>query len=413
MRILYITSLFCQYAGSGSIQNLGYINGLSSRIGRNNVDVMTVRWPDSIFDRRMLAMTEAANIYYDNVGIITRYFERGGKDAIERVLGGSRLLRKTKKLLVETLYFPSVDKEWIKTYSKLDFPQYDYIVTSSDTKTSHFIGAEIRKKHPGIKWIQIWGDPWCRDITIEPVTRLRAKKHERKLLTSADIVFYVSVPTLNEMKAVFPECAHKMRYIPRGYATEVVREQRSKERSELVMLYTGFLNATRDISQFCLALKEFNCRSEVQIKLKLCGFLDAYSQEVIKGNPDIKFCGQKDYAEIIEEYRQCDALLYIGNPGGANQIPGKLFDYLGTDNSVLALVNNEQDETTEFLKSLGRVVLVVNHNTEIVAALEKVKDEILTKNLTPYYNFSSRSVMREMLDISENFIGQHAIAGSV
>jgi hypothetical protein len=404
LKILYITSLFSQYAGSGSIQNLGYINGLSNNIGRDNVDIMTVKWPDSMIDQRMLAMTFAGNIYYDNVSVINRYFGCGGQQAANKILGGFPFLRKAKKLLVETLYFPSVDKEWIKTYSKLDFSQYEYIISSSDTKTAHFVGAEIQKLYPAIKWIQIWGDPWCKDITIEPITRLRSKKHEQWLLSAADIIFYVSGPTMNEMKTVFPECAWKMHYIPRGYATEVIREIKRQEQSEITMLYSGFLNATRDISQFSLALKDFNSQSVITLKLKIFGFLDTASQEAILGNSDIEFCGSTDYSGIIDEYRKCDALLYIGNPSGANQIPGKLFDYLGTNNSVLALVYNNQDETTFFLKSLDRLVVSVNTRRDVLTALHKVKDEVLHKKLTPYYGFSSRSIMKDMLKKSEEFI---------
>ena len=404
MRIIYITSLFSQHAGSGSIQNLGYINGLGYNVGRENVDVLTVKWPDSMFDRRMLAMTEAGEIHYDEVSILTRYFEHGGKAVIERMLGGSRLLRKLKKLAVETVYFPSVDKEWIKTYSRLDFSQYDYIVTSSDTKTSHFIGAEIRSNYPNIKWIQIWGDPWCKDITIEPLTQLRAKSHERRLLAAADIVFYVSAPTLNEMRVVFPESAKKMHYIPRGYATEVVRADRPVDQSELVILYSGYLNRTRDISHFCRALHLFNSGSDIHVRLKICGVLDTYSKEAIKENSDIEFYGQMDYAGIIDEYHKCDALLYIGNPSGANQIPGKLFDYLGTDNSVLALVYNEEDEASIFLKNLDRVVLAVNRTDKIVDALQKIRVEARSKKLKPHFQFSSRSVMKDMLETSDKFI---------
>ena len=408
MKILYITSLFSQFAGSASIRNLGNINGLSSIIGEDNVDVMTVKWPDSMFDRRMLAMTMAGNIYYDKVTVIDSYFGGGGKEAANKMLGGLPFLRKAKKLLVETLYFPSIDKEWIKTYSRLDFSQYDYIISSSDTKTAHFVGAEIQKQHPAIKWIQIWGDPWCRDITIEPITRLRSKKHERRLLAAADILFYISSPTLKERKPVFPEYARKMHFIPRGYVTEVVRETKRQGQSEIILLYTGFLNATRDVSQFCLALKDFNSKTDIPLKLKICGFLDTVSHEAIRGNPDIEFCGATDYLGIIDEYRKCDALLYIGNPSGATQIPGKLFDYLGTDNSVLALVYNDQDETTLFLNSLERLVVSVNDRQKILEALHIIKDEVLHKKLTPYYDFSSRSIMKRMLETTEGFIRKKA-----
>lgn len=403
MKILYITSLFSQRAGSGSIQNLGYINGLSEVLGRENIDVLTIRWPESIVDQRMLAMTKASNIYYDEIDIINRYFQQGGKERAEKILGNSQLLRKIKKLIVEAVYFPSVDKQWIKSYSNLDFSQYECIITSSDTKTSHFVGMDVKRRFPNLRWIQIWGDPWSTDITIESITRMRAKPYELRLLNCADIVFYVSEPTLVEMIALFPECSKKMHYVPRGYASEVVGRAAVDSGAELVLLYSGLLNHTRDIAPLCRAIAGHNKSSSVKVKLRICGTLDSYTSETIKQFGFVDYAGLKDYIDILDEYKNCDALLYIGNPSGASQIPGKLFDYMGTNRPILGLVYNTNDNVSMYLEGLNRITISANEEASIGNALIKIKREVLDGKQAPYSDFSGASVMRELLSTSESF----------
>ena len=88
--------------------------------------------------------------------------------------------------------------------------KFDYIISSSDSKTSHFIAREIIKSNNLIvPWIQIWGDPWSDDIGIKNcnfLTKYRIKKNEKKLLKEADKIFYISELTANKIKDKFYKC---------------------------------------------------------------------------------------------------------------------------------------------------------------------------------------------------------------
>lgn len=401
MKILYITSLWGLYANSGAIQNLGYIKGIKECVGKENIDIMTIRWADELYDNKMLDAVEVNNVYYDRVKAIERYFSQGGKKCVESIIGKSKALKKFKKLLVETLYFPGVDKEWIKNFSKINFQEYDYIISSSDTKTAHFIGEKIKEKYPEIKWIQIWGDPWNTDLTLEKITQKIAKKYEKRILSKGDIVFYVSEPTQQQIQKLYPKLALKLHYIPRGYATTVLKSEKKKINNHLEIIYSGFLNCTRDIRNFIKALEIHNQNNDIKINVKIFGNIDEYSEQSVEGCEYVKLCGVTDYFSILNEYSKCDGLLYIGNPQGSSQIPGKLYDYLGTQNPILALIYDEQDETTKFLKNISNVTVAKNDVEEILKGFSIISKQHEEGSISPYEPFSSINIMQDMLKKSE------------
>ena len=64
--------------------------------------------------------------------------------------------------------------------------QYDYIISSSDPKSSHLFALKLlEKQKTGFKgkWIQIWGDPFLADIT-QTSKNKRIIKQEEKLRRS-------------------------------------------------------------------------------------------------------------------------------------------------------------------------------------------------------------------------------------
>ena len=74
---------------------------------------------------------------------------------------------KLKSLLKDLVFFPDTLFEAKRNVNKLEMgKEYDYIISSSDSKISHYMALEIisKKKIKYKKWIQIWGDPWAEDL---------------------------------------------------------------------------------------------------------------------------------------------------------------------------------------------------------------------------------------------------------
>lgn len=396
MKVLYITSLFGVKSSSASIRNFGYINAISDKIGIKNIDVLTIKRPENMYDDNLINNIKCGEIYYDEIDIITKYFKSGIKESNDKIIRRRSSLIKCKKWLIEFLYFPGIERQWIKTYKKIDFKKYDIIISSSDSKVSHLVAEKVVSKLFNVKWIQIWGDPWSIDSTLNNITKLRAKPIEKRLLNKADYIFYVSEPTLSKMKSMYKEISQKMHYIPRGYAVEVLGSPSNKEK---VILYTGVISKDRNIYKFIEALNLYNKDKKDKVILKIIGSMDIDTELCLKNNKYVEVLGLKDYFQVLEEYKNSDALLYIGNEAKSTQIPGKLYDYLGTNRSVLAIVNDINDPVSAFIKNTNRVILVENDMQEILLSIEDLLKEVKYSKKEPYLEFSSVYSIKKMFEI--------------
>ena len=94
-------------------------------------------------------------------------------------------------------------------------------------------------------------------------------------------------------------------------------------------------------------------------------------------------------------YKKSDVLVYIDNLYNSTQIPGKIYDYFGTNKLILSLY--ETNETKKFLEQFNRVELIENNKEfEIGEIIKKInKDRILEE-------FSPKNIAKIFLkDIEE------------
>ena len=95
---------------------------------------------------------------------------------------------------------------------------------------------------------------------------------------------------------------------------------------------------------------------------------------------------------IINIYKNTDILLYIDNLEKTTQIPGKIYDYVGTDKVILGLC--ESIETYDFLKKFKRIEVFYNQSNKI--NLEKVIKKIGTKE--PLNEYSSKNLAKKFIE---------------
>ncbi len=94
-------------------------------------------------------------------------------------------------------------------------------------------------------------------------------------------------------------------------------------------------------------------------------------------------------------YKKSDVLVYIDNLYNSTQIPGKIYDYFGTNKLILSLY--ETNETKKFLEQFNRVELIENNKEfDIGEIIKKInKDRILEE-------FSPKNIAKIFLkDIEE------------
>lgn len=389
--ILFITSSFDK-KGSASIRNISLVNGLVEN--GINVDVLTEFWPENMVDNSLQKLINPkVKIYKDHIKVIDAYFGNNIKASgkTQKINFKGKALSVIKEILRQLYFFPDIDKEWIKSYSKiLPYNNYDLIISSSDTKTAHFIGYALSKKYH-VTWFTYWGDPWKDDMGTKGIKKIIAGHYEHKFLREADHSFYTSKPTLVQMRSRFPEIS-TMDFLKRAYLTKIVSD-RGKQKSlndDITISYCGSIYYGRNINSFFESLINYNATAtENKIYVEMYGVYPAELTQKYSSSY-ISFHGQVNYEKVREVTANSDALLMIMNDSSSNQIPGKLFDYFGTDKCILVLAGDKRNTVENFIDSTGRCHIIHDINFDDIARWAH-------ETYWPLEEYSSKAVASELL----------------
>ncbi len=388
MNILYVSSFVYRKNSSAAIRNNKMIEGLVS-IG-NSVDVLTVNyseeWTDSALLESHRKLGVSAN--YQDVFSVNNIATNGSKKRLKQYLPKS-----IYTFIKNVVAFPDVDKKWLDKDIVIE-DKYDIVISSSDTKTSHYVVEKIFKKQVlKAKWVQIWGDPWASDVNLDFFTKKLVGSFEYKLLKKAYKVFYVSELTTKEYKNKFPSISHKISYVGRPYYKKLFVDTSIHKINEFSIFYPGSLNENRSIVNFCENIKKFNLSNERQIKLNICGYQTESTLELYQEYNFVRFLGVKSVDEVYSQFSESQFLLFVDNGVSSTQIPGKLFDYYGTNLPIIALVSNGNTIMKEFLSKDRRTIVVDKDNQDNLDFIFKID----TANKINE-DYSPQSVARRLLN---------------
>ncbi|QOL24420.1 hypothetical protein LP316_08560 [Thalassotalea sp. LPB0316] len=388
-QVLYVATLFRKKNCSASIRNVALVNALlNSGVA---VTVVTVKYPREVLDDYLVEQVDKRVTLIElDAGALSNYIPTNR--AV--ITTNNSFSARVKSLLKQIYYFPSIDKGILKHLNQVSLAQIDLVISSSDSKTSHVFAARLIKSST-VVWAQIWGDPWEHDIAIKSnFNKWRIRLLEKKLLTKANYIFYVSLPTLKQMQKKYREFASKMTFLPRSYFKEINSEITYKC-GNLKLLYTGGLNG-RNIMPIIQSIVRHNTKHDIKIELTILGKVTDEQLREFKLHQCVRYGGSASLQTTLKAYEATDSLLFISNSSGANQIPGKLFDYFGTNKPILALLENDADEVGCYIKSTKRCLVFKNDTTSIdlVQFIERsrLKHDILTQ-------FSPETVAQKLIDI--------------
>ena len=332
MNILYITNLFGVIGSSAAVRNSALIKGLVKN--GHTVNVLTIQHPQDRLSK-FLCSCGYNKLFPIEMGI-TNFIQRTSK--IRKKVNRS-VLKSWKKIFREIVFFPDIFIRWADKITPSDYGDYDVIISSSDYKSSHFVAKRIKEVFPEKRWIQIWDDPWSLDSTLSRISRFRAKYAERKLFCHADKIVFVSELTCDALIKIYPCYSKKMYYVPRSYYQEInVLRKEGKQVYDIV--YTGALGVGRNFENFLCAIKEYNTRSKCLFKVHFYGNYSNEQMDKLQKFDFVTVNGTVDYEEVLKLFSQMDALLFISNKSTSTQIPGKLFDYFGTNLPIICITNN-------------------------------------------------------------------------
>ena len=169
MNILYITTFFDNIGSSAAVRNYALVNGFIQN--GHTVDVLTVKHPE-IKVSKLFTSCPCRNIFRIKLGISDFVV----KTAKQQALINNSILKEFKKVVRNLLFFPDIYCNWHKLISVERYTNYDLLISSSDSKSSHFVAKRIKRYNPQLRWIQIWGDPWSIDSTLDVMSKIRREE---------------------------------------------------------------------------------------------------------------------------------------------------------------------------------------------------------------------------------------------
>lgn len=388
MKILFIASQVDLLNSSAAIRNSALIKGLKD-LG-HDVFVETLEYPESStsnYLKRIISAkvhrTELPILLY-NKRVANKYSKNKG------------LIYSFLRYVRSLFFFPDIFKSWIQLFNYNDLStDYDLLISSSDSKVSHIVANKVNKKL-SIKWIQIWGDPWYDDFTMPFLNKGRAYIQEWKLLRNANRIIYVSNATKNKQSKLFARYADKMYFVPRGFLTNC--ETGNKVGNKIIISYTGNLFWGRNIQHLIDAIDKYNRTLKDLFILNIYGILDNRFIEKASCYKFINSFPPKDYENILEVYNRTNILLFISNSSNSTQIPGKFYDYSGTNRPILCLMDDDSGEVADYLKKFDRCIVIKNSFEEIFHAFEKLIN-VASKEFSPPEEFYPQSVAASILEI--------------
>jgi len=230
-----------------------------------------------------------------------------------------------------------------------------YLVTTGPPHSMHLIGLGLKRHLPELKWVVDIRDPWSRfdflqnfgasDKAIEKQAKL-----EKQVLNACDRV----IATSHQMKDLMVAFdSSKFECITNGYDREDFDGYRNiNTPGEMIIYHAGLLNKVRNpvhlwkaLSELCLNHADIN----KQLRIQLVGVVDGDIADQISAFPALadKLTVEpyKAHRDVIRDYGRSDVLLLLVNNtdnAGAN-IPGKLFEYIASDKSILLVSDPSTD----------------------------------------------------------------------
>ena len=386
MKILYVVSRALEINTSASVRNRATILGFLEN--GYDVDLFTTE-PD-----------KNHNAYDESLAIKqveTHYVKLGGIQKLARVGRKFACLSFAKRMVSSFLNRHEVydNLKGIVNFVddvNLSEKKYDYIVSSSDPKSSHlFVEKLLEKQGRNFegKWIQIWGDPFLGDITQKNKSKnAKIRKEEKRLLKGADKVIYVSRLTLEAQQKLYPESASKMRHLPIpymeaiSYSLNVLSEQKTVK-----IVYCGDYNTgTRNIFPLYQAVREMP-----NVHLTICGASDC----TLEAQDNVIVYGRLPWEKVQELEKDADILVHLSNLHGS-QIPGKIYQYSGTNKPILFILDGDIEKIKEQFEVYGRYDFSMNDAADI----QKTINEMVCSNNThiPVSEFDKKRLSKQIVE---------------
>lgn len=404
MRVLVIIAECVQENSSANLCHLAYLRGLIN--AGNEVTLLSsdprsyetdasMQIPDGVKTKTYVSITlyeRLAKLKRKNKKDHTAGVAQTGVSS-ESALGKGSGLAKIKRVFLSLygphgIYYRFVTKA---SHFREEKP-YDIVLSLSTPPASHLLAHKLLSSGRVISnhWIQIWEDPWSGDVFCR-TRKDEVYKEEKRLLSFADRVCYVSPITLEYQKDRFPESAHKMYWVPLPSYYKPGEGSTGEINGKLFGYFGDYKRPARDLEPFYLAARA------LETEVNICGStnLKLEATDHIRIYPRLSIC------ELTPIEEKTGVLVFLSNHTGG-QIPGKIYQYAATTKTILFILDGNEHEKRvlrDFFAPLNRFVFCDNNVESIMRAIQFICEgnlgEIQNRPLT---QFEPEKIINRIMD---------------
>lgn len=257
------------------------------------------------------------------------------------------------------LFIPDARVCWIRPSARFlnnylkQHPEIDTIISTGPPHSMHLIARRLKQKHPTIKWLADFRDPWTeidfyQELLPGKWADARHKKLEKAVLTEADKVITISDACADGLSRI---AGKKVSVITNGFVFPVFEASTVTLDHTFSIAHFGSMPYARNPDALWNALKkllELIPEFKDHLEIKLIGSVDFNVFAQLKEKDLDQFVhsiSSVSHSESIEMQRKTQILLLVANNTGNVKgiLTGKFFEYLGAKRPILALGETDSD----------------------------------------------------------------------
>ena len=402
MNVLVINGYCLSVNSSANLCHLAYLQGLVDADA--HVSLLSIDPADYPADLSMKIPDKIDCQYIRAISLYERlsHFKKGMFSADEQHTEGAVAtpsrqpdgLFQSIKSRIRTLYGPyGMDKVFYQKCKRFSCDvSFDLVISISHPPVSHLAAyrlhktSRIKAKH----WIQIWEDPWYSDV-YGFNSQECVRREEKRLLSLAEKVCYVSPLTLRNQQKLFPESAEKMFWMPLpAYYKNATPVHKSLGRN-IYGYFGDYAPAARDLEPF------YTAADKTGIEVNICG----NPSNLFRSTDQVHIHPRLPLAELRPIEDSTNVLVFLCNRKGG-QIPGKIYQYSATDKTILFILDGTEDEQAvlkDYFGKFNRYVFCRNTVEDITRAIRQIESgDIGSVRNVPLDDFEPAKIVTSILE---------------
>lgn len=267
------------------------------------------------------------------------------------------------------------------------------VITTSPPHSTQLIGRDLKKAFPKLKWIVDFRDPWT-DIYYYSLlghtqwSRRIDLKLEKEVIEQSDQIITVS----QGFKDLFLPKSTKVNgdkfcIIPNGFDPEDLVPRQEQPNETFTICYTGTMSDQYEPESFLEGLRKVIDQNPNQpIQLQIVGSMSANIEQYIKKlQLPLAYIPSVPHSEIVHYQKNADLLLLLipNINKGDGIVPGKLFEYLASQNPIAALASLSGDVAKTIANCQAGKTFDRSSSSEIAAFIEEQLTHFKNGTQTP------------------------------